>query len=99
MKNKEKIIISNTREVKVSGVIKPLFSTYYTLMGRNKIYQEWFHIVTNMNKKFVEDEANKFQYDYYNLIEFELETYNDEELYSIYHRQQKFKRIIKEEKE
>lgn len=100
MKNEEeKIIITNTMEVNVSGVIKPLFTTYYTLMGRLKNNQEWFHIVTHMNKNFVEGEANRFQYDYYNLIEFKLETYEDEELYSIYHRQQKFKRVIKEEKE
>ena len=97
MKNEEeKIIITNSREVNVSGVILPLFTKYYTLMGRLKSNQEWFHIVTNNNKEFVEGEANRFQYDYYNLIEFELETYDDEELYSIYHRQQKFKRIVKD---
>jgi hypothetical protein len=94
--DKEKIIINNTREVTISGVIKPIFTKYYTLMGRNKNQNEWYHISTHNDKKFVENEATRFTYDYYNLIEFELETYEDEELYSVYHRQQKFKRIIKE---
>ena len=79
-------------EIKITDHIEPLFTTYYTLMGRNSFDKIWIHIMTTDQKETTT--ANTVTYDYYKLIEFELETYDDEELYKIYYRQKKLGRLI-----
>lgn len=80
--------------VKIDDYIEPIFTTYYTLMGRFSNTTLWSHISTGDDKKFVEDSSKTFNYDYYKLIEFDLETYDDEILYKSYYRQMKLKRIL-----
>jgi len=77
--------------IKITDNIQPLFTTYYTLMGRNAFDNLWIHLITSEQKEFVEKYHNP--YEYHKLIEFELETYNDEQLYQLYYRQKKLGRI------
>jgi len=80
--------------IKVTDYIEPIYTTYYTMMGRYADQTTWYHIATSDIKEDVVKMKASFSYNYFKLIEFDLETYDDENLYKTYHRQQKFKKII-----
>jgi len=79
--------------IKIEDSISPIFTTYYTLMGRNAYNIEWFHIFTGTSKEGVESMKSTNNYEYYKIISFDLETYDDEQLYQLYYRQKKMGRL------
>jgi len=83
--------------VQIDDYIEPIFTTYYTMMGRYADQTVWFHIATGDEKEYVEKMAKGLTYDYYKIISFELETYDDELLYKSYYRQKKLERILEDD--
>ena len=85
--------------IQIDDYIEPIFTTYYTMMGRYSNQQVWIHIATSADKEYVISMSIGMNYDYYKTIEFDLETYDDELLYKSYYRQKKLARILEDDEE
>ena len=85
--------------IQIDDHIEPIFTTYYTIMGRNSGDELWIHIATGADKQYIISMSKGMKYDYLKTIEFDLETYDDELLYKSYYRQKKLARILEDDEE
>ena len=74
-----------------------LFTEYYTIMGRNSGATDWMFVEAGKYCSAI-DTMSRTRFDYYKIIKYDLETYDDEPLYKQYYRRKIIKGIIDEKK-